>query len=533
MKAASPKHIWTTVSLAIIVFIFFLLPNSQASTDPGMVRMFQPDEGAQLAVVEQMLTPKATPYLSFIKFVAYDYYYYGFPFFGSSALALHLFRLTGIVNDTAGSMLVLRQVISVLPMLAAILILVWLQDHFTTWRSPLLFLILLAIPAVISNGLWWHPDGIVLLLVSLVLFFLWKDERRLGRNFFISAVCCGILTATKLIGVFFFLTIGLHLLWAILEKKLTIRQAVLKGLLFIVIMCATFVLSNPFLLSPWGREQYLNIVTRQASLLEQGYDLIYPKGPAVVTSGLHEYFGSAAFLLLALGAAIWRLFKNAGRAYAALSLAWLIPIALYQSTTIHFKYQYWLPVLLPLLSNLTIPDPEPNPQPKQPRAHLWISLLAIILSLFQTAFHLARDIKLIEAHYLRAQNNPAIRFYNEVDALLAQVKTPLNIYYDYRLYLPESAHWTKQTSFEMLNYQTIQDGNFDVLLLQRQRMLDYLNPDAVAIDPDRLKQSREFYQDARQGTLRGFHRLYQTDLASVFISQQLCRDWYHLPQCQP
>jgi hypothetical protein len=50
-----------------------------------------------------------------------------------------------------------------------------MQDQFRTYRLVLLYLLLLLVPAVLKNSLWWHPDGLVLLFAVLALFFLWKD----------------------------------------------------------------------------------------------------------------------------------------------------------------------------------------------------------------------------------------------------------------------------------------------------------------------------------------------------------------------
>ena len=50
----------------------------------------------------------------------------------------------GRLGDMPLVMLVLRQFISVLPMLAALLLLVYMQDGFRTYRSPVLFAFLLS-----------------------------------------------------------------------------------------------------------------------------------------------------------------------------------------------------------------------------------------------------------------------------------------------------------------------------------------------------------------------------------------------------
>ena len=118
-------------------------------------------------------------------------------------------RILGQLGNYPVIMLILRQMVSVLPMLIGLLILVYLQDGFRTYRSPLLFTFLLFVPAVLANNLWWHVDGLVFLLIMLVIYFLRKDDLRFDKNFIIAAALIGCATAAKLVGLYFFLAIAI------------------------------------------------------------------------------------------------------------------------------------------------------------------------------------------------------------------------------------------------------------------------------------------------------------------------------------
>ncbi len=63
------------------------------------------------------------------------------------------------------NLFLLRQLVSVLPMLLSIVLLVYLQTGFqNTFKSALLFLILITIPAITRYTVWfWHPDALALL----------------------------------------------------------------------------------------------------------------------------------------------------------------------------------------------------------------------------------------------------------------------------------------------------------------------------------------------------------------------------------
>lgn len=182
-------------------------------------------------------------------------------------------------------MLILRQGTSVLLMLLALLLLVYLQDRFSSYRSILLFGLLMLVPAVVQNNFWWHPDGMVTLLAALTLFFLERDQLRLGRNFLFAAVTCAIATATKNIGAYFFLAVGLVLLLSLVQRKATLKKAIVMALIFLAVMAFSFLPSNPFLLSQWGRTAYQYIFNKQTDLLLEGYGITYGKGlPAACPS---------------------------------------------------------------------------------------------------------------------------------------------------------------------------------------------------------------------------------------------------------
>lgn len=228
------------VLFLVIISVFFLvlfgILNNTGSENIAMVRIFEPDEAAVLPVIQDMVTPKAN-LDSFLRgFVFFKYYFYGFPFFGLSGLVALPFQWAGQSQNIQALSLALRQIVSVLPMLLGVLIIVYLQDGFKSYKSIVLYLFLLIIPATLQNGLWLHPDGLIVLLSSLMLFLLVKDNRSLGKHFFLSAAVCGIMIATKVVGAFFFLAVGVTIIWALVEKKVTWKKALLSSLAYILIL---------------------------------------------------------------------------------------------------------------------------------------------------------------------------------------------------------------------------------------------------------------------------------------------------------
>jgi 4-amino-4-deoxy-L-arabinose transferase-like glycosyltransferase len=153
----------------------------------------------------------------------------------------------------------LRQLINVLPMLAAVLLLVYTWTRFkSVWRALGLFVLLLAVPAVVDNNLWWHPDSLGMLFVALVFFFLDRDNLRFGRNFILAAAFCGVAVGTKYLGVFFVFAIPLYLVWGSLTHKIHWKRSLGLGALFVGVMAAAVVVSNPLLLLPQERAELIS-----------------------------------------------------------------------------------------------------------------------------------------------------------------------------------------------------------------------------------------------------------------------------------
>jgi hypothetical protein len=281
MDKGQKRNLLVLLAIAAVYFIVFAFPNLKGSADANMLAVFEPDEFAQYPHVIRMLTPGKTLAETAFNFIVYRHFYYGYPFYLTSAMMLLPLKLVSGLQSTPAVMLTLRQMISVLPMLLSILILVYLQTRFRSlWNSILLFVLLLSIPAVVRNDLWWHPDSLAILFVALTFFFLDRDELRFGKNFYLAAVACGLAVGTKLIGLFFFLAIPVYLSWGLYHKRILLKKAALLALLFVGLMCLTVVVTpravpRNFFVYQMRRRSFMS-VTMPASvntLLGTGRDL--------------------------------------------------------------------------------------------------------------------------------------------------------------------------------------------------------------------------------------------------------------------
>jgi len=131
--------------------------------------------------------------------------------------------------------------------------------------------------------------------------------------------------------------------------------------------------------------KYLYTVYNQLTVVSKGYGVVYASGLAAAWPEIRTYFGSALFLLTALGTSIWAILKGKDKHLALVILCWFVPLTLTVVVGAHFKFQYWLPAALPLLSNLILLFPEPGEQ-RQPLSRKIVQVLLAVLVIVQLGF---------------------------------------------------------------------------------------------------------------------------------------------------
>ncbi|GAP07360.1 MAG TPA: hypothetical protein DEQ80_03570 [Anaerolinea thermolimosa] len=345
--------------LGLVCFAALIFPNARGAQSEKMLLVTSLDEPVTYPHVVRMLTPARDFKDLFSRWIIYGDYHYGYPFYFFSALAVLPVRLIyggQFTNYTAVNLLLLRQLVSVLPMLAAMIFWVYEQTRFRSlWQSVGLTIFMFIVPAIVRNHIqWWHPDALSVLSVTLVFVFLRRDDFRFGRNFLFAAVACGLAVGIKLAGVFFVLTIPYYLLAGMLQKKLTLRQAMGKALLFTGVALLALVVSNPFLYNAGARQELIRIQTEKTDVLGSGYEddsPYYQKGPAFWNWTLSTWYGHPFFLtflgLSLVAGCVW----GPNRQLNRLILTYIIPQAVYLLWFVAVKPDhYWLPVMVPLFS---------------------------------------------------------------------------------------------------------------------------------------------------------------------------------------
>lgn len=368
--SATQKRIALVVAIiGLAYFTLFIFPNNLGAKTFDMLRMTSTDEPITYPYVVRMLqTPSSLKDL-FVRWVVYGDYHYGWIFYLWSALVVlptKLFYGMGFENHVQLNLLLMRQLVSVLPMTLAIIGLVYLQTRFKNWFQTLFLLIsLLTIRSVFRlNIQFWHPDALSLLAVVITFFFLVRDRLRFGRNFYFAAAACGVAIGIKLAGAFFFLAIPAYLIAGYIEHAISLKRIFINAGLFVLIMAAALVITNPFLYNQGARADLVKIQTYKNEELSSaiGYpqdnSLYYNKGPYFWNWTLYTWFGSWEFLLFLFISLLAGCFWGPNKLLNRLILAYIVPYSIYLFYFVAPKPDtYMIPVMVPLFSSmLSLPE---------------------------------------------------------------------------------------------------------------------------------------------------------------------------------
>ncbi|MBS1250184.1 MAG: hypothetical protein MAG431_01774 [Chloroflexi bacterium] len=523
MRFTRKKTVIALAIISVLYFCVFFFPNSAGSDDLDMLSVFEPDEFAQYPHVMRTLEFRgATLRHKLWHIVAYQHYYYGFPFYALSTLVLLPLKLFSSLDNVQLNMLLLRQLVSVLPMVATVWVLVYLQTRFKSfWKTVALFIFLLCLPAVVRNDMWWHPDSLAILFSVLVFFFLERDRQRYGINFLLSAVAVGLSVGTKMLGWFFFMTIPTYLVWGVVTKKIRWHELIKLAALFLLIMGLTIVVSNPVLIHPEERSRIISIQKGQAKVMGFGWDVAYEKGPLSWLGIITKYYGHWFFVVISFLSLSVGIIDKEKRLKNVLILSWVLPFGLYILYLVAVKPKHlFLPVMLPLYSSLINLFPAEIEKEKN-ITRRYVPYVFLILLAMQFGQNMYWNIQIYTEKLHREETSSAISFYSELESeylsCLAE-QGHITIYRDIRTYLPSSVNWEVNVKWRTVDYDFIRELNPEMVVLEKQRILDYTYDGVVedAEDRGQMQRTLDFYTDASEKNLTGYTFLVEDDFGIAF-----------------
>lgn len=524
-----PRHfrtIWLLLVCSLLYFALFIFPNATGADTPDMLAIFEVDEFAQYEHAVRMAAGSDNWRDSLRQFLVYQHYFYGYPFYFFSALVLLPLRLllgSGWAEHTSTIVLVLRQCINVLPNLLSVWLLTYAATQFTSaFRTLALFILLLLVPALTGNSLWWHADGLALLFMALVFCLLRLDGLRFGRYFWLSAVAAGIALGIKYVGGFFVLVIPVYIAIGWRQKTLSPASCLRYAAGFVAVMLGSFVLSNPLLLLP----QRADLIATQQLQFEQTSQGILMGRSSFLQNGrlptwLTENFGSPAFLAL-LAVALVAGWRKGGeqRAHAALLAAWLLPNLVVMLNASSWRIHYWLPILMPAMTALVFVLPAHlqdlrRPSKTTPRIVLQWALVALLA--WQAGMFAVGSGQQYLRGLQRERTSASLQFYRSVQPLLA-ADAPLHIYRDWKVYFPSQSGLSVFMDWDLGSHDMLNSERPDVLLLERVNVEAYGAEDYLdsAPDPERLEPMHRFYRAALLHQLTGYELVYEDRFGLVF-----------------
>jgi len=533
MDKEQKRNFLIVAALGVVVFIFFIMPNLKGAQNAAMLSAFEIDEFAQYPNLIGMLTPGPTLYQTIRNFLIYNHYFYGYPFYFLSALtALPVKIIYGAdwQHQTAVIVMLLRQMINVAPMLLAAGLLTYIQTRFRgLYRTVGLFAFLSFLPAVWVNNVWWHPDSLAVLSAVLILFFLDRDQLELGKSFFMAAAVCGLAVGIKYTGVFFGLSILVYLIWAWITKKHTLKKMAVGAVGFLGIMAAALVITNPLLLLP--QERAAVIETQKLQFQQTSMGIMQTNQTAYFGSEYPEdfrtHYGEIEFLMLAFAGLFVGMLFSKKRWYYAVLLAFLIPMTLTINFSATRRTHYFLPVVLPLVSCLSVILPgkgDPDDENRVKSSSV-VQYLTIGMMLYQAYLFFPTNQKIFTDAVNKEETSPSIAFYHDVTKALPDGFDSVKriVYRDWKVYFPPTGNYLTEMTWDMPTFDYIKSIHPDVLLLDRENIGLFSKAESVtnSVNPGNMQPVHEFYLAANNDRIPGYTMFFKDTFGMAFLKDNL------------
>jgi hypothetical protein len=507
----------------------FVPANLTGAADVNMLAVFRIDEFGQFRTLWRMTTPSESTTEALYRFVAYDYYYYGFPFFAVSAVVFWplraIYEASGEPGLTTASALALRELSPLFTALAiGILVALWTRLRSLP-HMVALFAFLAAMPAVVGNNLWWHPDGLLLFWIVATIAALSLDGRKLRGWFYTAAFACGLATATKTVGLWFFAAVALHLFRA--RSQLPISKLAIAAAGFAATMLLAIAAASPHYFLPSEWDEIFAAVSTWKRGIEVGWGTRGETGLAAWAPVVRDGFGwmTTWVVLLALGTlTALRAKRSEDRELAATILAWVIPLSAFLLIQVALQVErYLLPVLVPLASCAGSPLlwQELRVRGAFSRHRRLAAVAVAALLCAQLGFNFLQDLQLYRSVLYREEASPSLAFWERLDSEVLSRLPPeakVRIFRDLYVYVPPDPRFETHVRWRSTEHADIEASNPDLVLLRRSQIDHLADPASLetSIDRDLALRAHRFHRDARDDSIPGYRQLIASDFAIAY-----------------
>ena len=389
--------------------------------------------------------------------------------------------------------------------------------------AMILDILLLTMPAVIRNDCWWHPDSLTLFFLCLTFFFLDRDGLRCGRNFLLAAAACGAAIGTKYLGFYFALSIPAYLVCCLVRKSISLRQFFVKAGLFLLVMAAFILISDPLLLLPQERAEIISVMKKQTELSGSGifvryHNVFLEDGhlPGWLTAG----FLRLPWLILAVGGLVCGMLskEDRRRTMGIVFLLYLLTAFAVNLNTAASREHYYLPLLLPLAAQ------SPAVIEILPRSgRKIVSLILCAFLAVQIGINLNRDTDLLVVQLHREETSGSIALYKTLESEYLPLKEVpeermTRVFRDWKAYFPEQEGYAVETDWELGSLTIVEEWHPDLILLEKENIRAYSQAEVLeeAVNTDRMRAAVEFYSAAAEEQLPGYELLTENDFGVVF-----------------
>ncbi len=118
--------------------------------------------------------------------------------------------------------------------------------------------------------------------------------------------------------------------------------------------------------------------------------------------------------------------------------------------------------------------------------------------------------------FLKKRQSASINFYKEViEKLPAGFDSQKRVVYrDWKVYFPPEGNYLTEMTWDMPTMDYIESIHPDVILLDRENVSLYANPDSVtnSVNPGNTQPIHEFYAMADKDTIPGYEKLFRESL---------------------